>query len=223
MEAVIVPEVAEQQPEGPPARPPESMAEPGAPTGPGFGADISSRWASACRRYQYFLDKSTPYVGRRWAGAAVLAFIYVTRVLILQGFYIVTYALAIFILNLLIGFLSPQVDPETQELLDGSSSPALPIKSTDEFRPFVRRLPEFKFWYSIVKAFFIAFIMTFFSVFDVPVFWPILLFYWVLLFTVTMKRQIIHMIKYKYVPFTLGKQRYTGKRVPSNDDLDLDN
>lgn len=34
---------------------------------------------------------------------------------------------------------SPQVSPE----LDG---PTLPSKSDEEFRPFVRRLPEFKFW-----------------------------------------------------------------------------
>ncbi|KAK4589502.1 hypothetical protein RGQ29_020178 [Quercus rubra] len=26
------------------------------------------------------------------------------------------------------------------------------------------------------------------------------------------QRQILHMIKYKYVPFTVGKQRYTGKK-----------
>ncbi|XLT57694.1 hypothetical protein HN873_050298, partial [Arachis hypogaea] len=67
--------------------------------------------------------------------------------------------------------------------------------------------------YSITKAFCIAFVMTFFSVFDVPVFWPILLFYWVVLFTLTMRRQISHMIKYKYVPFSFGKQRYDGKKA----------
>ena len=55
------------------------------------------------------------------------------------GFYIVTYALGIYNLNLLLGFLTPQVDPE----LEG---PTLPSKKEDEFRPFVRRLPEFKFW-----------------------------------------------------------------------------
>ncbi|MBA0734994.1 hypothetical protein Gogos_018879, partial [Gossypium gossypioides] len=48
--------------------------------------------------------------------------------------------------------------------------------------------------------------MTFFSVFDVPVFWPILLFYWIMLFILTMRKQILHMIKYKYVPFSFGKQ-----------------
>jgi hypothetical protein len=48
--------------------------------------------------------------------------------------------------------------------------------------------------------------MTLFTMFDVPVFWPILLLYWLLLFTVTMKRQIKHMIKYRYLPFTTGKK-----------------
>ncbi|KAI4327415.1 hypothetical protein L6164_019881 [Bauhinia variegata] len=101
------------------------------------------------------------------------------------------------------------VDPQIQEISDG---PTLPTRGSDEFRPFVRRLPEFKFWYSITKAFCIAFVMTFFSAFDVPVFWPILLFYWVVLFSLTMRRQIAHMVKYRYVPFTFGKQRYDGKK-----------
>ncbi|CAH1426823.1 unnamed protein product [Lactuca virosa] len=52
-------------------------------------------------------------------------------------------ALGIYILNLLIGFLSPQVDPEFQDLSD---DPTLPSRSSDEFCPFFRRLPEFKFW-----------------------------------------------------------------------------
>lgn len=62
------------------------------------------------------------------------------------------------------------------------------------------------FRYSITKAFIVAFMLTFISVLDVPVFWPILLCYWIVLFVLTMKRQILHMIKYKYVPFDIGKQ-----------------
>ncbi|XP_074295330.1 protein RER1A-like isoform X2 [Silene latifolia] len=110
------------------------------------------------------------------------------------------------------------VDPEILELTDG---PTLPTRGSDEFRPFVRRLPEFKFWYSITKAFCIAFVMTFFSVFDVPVFWPILLFYWFVLFTLTMRRQIQHMVKYKYVPFSFGKKRYNRKRQAAEENVSL--
>lgn len=54
-------------------------------------------------------------------------------------FYIVTYALGIYNLNLFLGFLTPQMDPEHE-------GPVLPSKSDEEFRPFVRKLPEFKFW-----------------------------------------------------------------------------
>ena len=75
----------------------------------------------------------------------VVALIYVIRVQLLAGFYIVTYGLGIYLLNLLIGFLSPQVDPEQE-------GPTLPTKTSDEFRPFVRRLPEFKFWYALPLA-----------------------------------------------------------------------
>lgn len=160
------------------------------------------------RIYQYYLDKTTPHAVPRWVGTLVLAVIYGLRVYFVEGFYVITYALGIYILNLLIGFLSPLVDPE----IESSDGPMLPTKGSDEFKPFIRRLPEFKFWHSITKAFCIAFVMTFFSVFDVPVFWPILLCYWIVLFVLTMKRQIAHMIKYRYIPFNIGKQKYGGKK-----------
>ncbi|KAI8016985.1 Protein RER1B [Camellia lanceoleosa] len=158
--------------------------------------------------FQYYLDRSTPHTAQRWMGTLVVALIYVLRVYSLGGFYVVSYGLGIYVLNLLIGFLSPKIDPEL-EAMDGAS---LPTKDSDEFKPFIRRLPEFRFWYSITKAFVVSFILTFFSVLDVPVFWPILLCYWIVLFVLTMKRQIIHMIKYKYIPFDIGKQSYARKK-----------
>lgn len=110
-----------------------------------------SRWKfSVSRQYQHLLDRTTPHMLRRWLGTLAVAFIYVVRVYLVQGFYIVSYGLGIYILNLLIGFLSPQVDPEIQELSDG---PTLPTRGSDEFRPFVRRLPEFKFWYLTFSLF----------------------------------------------------------------------
>lgn len=173
---------------------------------------LNQRRLEAWRLFQYYLDKSTPHTLYRWIGTFLIVSLYALRVTYVQGFYIVTYGLGIYILNLLIGFLSPLVDPET-EPMDG---PLLPTKGSDEFKPFIRRLPEFKFWYAITKAFCLAFTMTFFSMFDVPVFWPILLFYWLVLFVLTMKRQISHMIKYRYLPFNIGKQKYRGKKPASS-------
>lgn len=86
------------------------------------------------RRYQKLLDDSSPYVLPRWIGAVALLLIYVLRVSAIGGYFIVSYALGIYLLNLLIGFLSPQVDPE-----EDASASSLPLKADDEFKPFVRR------------------------------------------------------------------------------------
>lgn len=96
------------------------------------------------RLYQYYLDKTTPHTTYRWVGALVAVAIYALRVYYVQGFYIVSYGLGIYLLNLLIGFLSPLVDPEMGS--SSSDGPLLPTKGSDEFKPFIRRLPEFKFW-----------------------------------------------------------------------------
>eukprot|EP00741_Cyanophora_paradoxa_P013794 tig00020710_g13316.t1 len=156
------------------------------------------------RKKQFYLDLSVPHVIPRWGACAVLMLLYFIRVKLVGGFYIITYALGIYLLNLFIAFLSPQIDPDT----DG---PVLPLKKDEEYRPFTRRLPEFKFWYATCKAVLYSFFATFFRVLDIPVFWPILVIYFGALFFVTMKRQIKHMIKYKYIPFSWGKQVYKGK------------
>eukprot|EP00794_Sanderia_malayensis_P015173 gene15173-16732_t len=167
-------------------------------------------------RYQKLLDDSVPFGMQRWLLLVVLLFAYVIRVYFLQGWYIVTYALGIYLLNLFIGFLSPRIDPamnDDQDFYDDASDdgPSLPQKADEEFKPFIRKLPEFKFWHSSMKAILIALFCTFFEAFNVPVFWPILVMYFIILFVITMKRQIKHMIKYRYLPFTHGKRRYKGK------------
>jgi len=122
--------------------------------------------------------------------------------------------------------LQPKFDPshESDILADSieTGEDSLPTTSNgdgglgggykdDEFRPFIRRLPEWNFWLSGTRATVLAFFCTASSAFDVPVYWPILLVYFFILFSITMRRQIQHMIKYKYIPFDLGKVRYNKK------------
>lgn len=127
----------------------------------------------------------------------------------------VAYALGIYLLNIFLLFLSPRFDPEglSNDAELGGDAPStaaslLPSSRDDEFRPFVRRLPEFRFWYNSTWATALALFCTIFSAFDIPVFWPILLFYFILLSVMTLRRQIEHMIKYKYIPFDIGKKQY---------------
>ena len=126
---------------------------------------------------------------------------------------------AIYLLNLLLAFLQPKFDPSLQDDLmadeleggEGDIPSPLPSSRDDEFRPFVRRLPEWQFWcdlhfihmtatvdhgshivcrLSTTRATLISFFMTFSAVFDVPVYWPILVMYFCVLFVLTMRRQL---------------------------------
>ncbi|KAJ9092688.1 hypothetical protein QFC21_006755 [Naganishia friedmannii] len=148
-----------------------------------------------------------------------------------------TDALAIYLLNLFLAFLQPKFDPSIQQDLAAEDveegAPGLPGANTpssskgglsglmngfsaesndEEFRPFIRRLPEFKFWLSATKASLLALFATTSRVFDVPVYWPILLMYFFILFGLTMRRQIQHMIKYRYIPFDLGRKATYGRK-----------
>jgi hypothetical protein len=106
---------------------------------------------------------SVPHIASRWIAFAICFLLVCARVLYLQGFYIVAYAYGIFLLHLFIGFLSPQDDPE----LDSGDGLSLPTHDADEFKPFVRRLPEFKFWYSAFKSSILSLTATFFSFCDI--------------------------------------------------------
>ncbi|KAI4096775.1 MAG: hypothetical protein LQ348_000529 [Seirophora lacunosa] len=172
---------------------------------------VSAQTTRLGRIYQSYLDKSTPYTAYRWIGTAVLLLLFFLRIVVAQGWYIVCYSLGIYLLNLFLAFLQPKIDPsltQDEDLEDGDAGSSLPTKKDEEFRPFIRRLPEFKFWHSSTRAIAISFLCTWFSIFNVPVFWPVLVVYFLILFSLTMRRQIQHMIKYRYVPFSFGKARY---------------
>lgn len=57
------------------------------------------------------MDSIVPYRIPRWIVSVVLLLIFAVRVFVLEGWYIVTYALAIYLLNLFIAFISPKFDP----------------------------------------------------------------------------------------------------------------
>lgn len=177
------------------------------------GSGARSSFSRVGMYIQYILDRVTPFVSLRWLFNSLLLILFFLRIFFVQGYYIIAYGLGIFLLNQFILFLTPKQDPSLRDLDedDGDHAPRLPTRSTDEFRPFMRRLPEFKFWYTSFKALVISLILTFFSIFDIPVFWPVLVIYFFTLFFLTMRQRIAHMIQYRYVPFSHGKVKYPGK------------
>lgn len=114
----------------------------------------------------------------------------------------VAYSLGIYLLNLFLAFISPKFDPSLEtdtDMEDGlpNGESSLPTKNDQEFKPFVRRLPEFKFWHAATRAILLAFCCCWSEIFNLPVFWPVLVVYWLILVFLTMRKQIQSMIKYR--------------------------
>ncbi|QLL32124.1 hypothetical protein HG536_0C02930 [Torulaspora globosa] len=168
---------------------------------------LLKHWNQALSFYRFYLDKVVPKVKERWIGLAILLFMFLLRVVTAQGWYVVCYSLGIFLLNQFLAFLTPKFDVSLQQ--DEENKELEAGERSDEFRPFIRRLPEFKFWYNSARATVLSCFLTLFPFVDIPVFWPILLIYFVVLFALTMRRQIQHMIKYNYIPLDIGKKKYT--------------
>lgn len=198
---------------------PDRPARSAAPTGAGAlqGDNFRTFMLRLDRQCQSLLDRVAPFKLYRWLGLCAVLLIFLIRMFYVEGFYIVAYVLFIFILNQFILFLQPKdraalVAKATTAATESSEDlaqerEALPTLDDEEFRPFVRRLPEFKFWYSTSYATVLAFCATFFDAFDVPVFWPLLLFYFIVLFVATMRRQWLDMKKLKYVPWDIGSKK----------------
>lgn len=164
---------------------------------------------SLLQKYQALLDAATPHTLYRWVATGALLTLFFLRIVLAQGWYIgmfdstqlstqyifwmsppnvyhlVAYTLGIYLLNLFLAFLQPKIDPSLSRDEDMEGGETLPTKQDDEFRPFIRRLPEFKFWHAATRAITIAFLCSWSSVFDIPVFWPVLVVYWLVLFTLT--------------------------------------
>ncbi|EUD70913.1 hypothetical protein YYG_04037 [Plasmodium vinckei petteri] len=109
--------------------------------------------------HNYYIDKTTLYLKTRWFSLLGLFIVYVLRVYYVTGFYVVSYALSIFLLNLFLRFLTPHNIEEIYEQYENENNGLLlPMKQTNEqkrdnnpddkkeFRPFLRKLNEFKFW-----------------------------------------------------------------------------
>eukprot|EP00994_Dinema_validum_P003941 NODE_1962_length_796_cov_75.092369_g1558_i0.p2 GENE.NODE_1962_length_796_cov_75.092369_g1558_i0~~NODE_1962_length_796_cov_75.092369_g1558_i0.p2 ORF type:complete len:102 (+),score=16.77 NODE_1962_length_796_cov_75.092369_g1558_i0:257-562(+) len=84
-------------------------------------------------------------------------------------------------------------------------------KQTMNFVRLCENSPSSSFGIQHAEAFFFALCCTLSRAFDVPVYWPILLFYFIVLFVLTMKKRIQHMITHKYIPVTRSKPKVQPK------------
>ena len=108
--------------------------------------------------------------------------------------------------------LPPHISPQFHLPLtpdpDFVGDSELPTKDDDEYRPFIRKLPEFQSWYAATCALSLATVCTLLPFLDVPVFWPILVVYYIMFFVGSMRVRIKHMIRHRYLPMSWGKPSF---------------
>jgi hypothetical protein len=158
---------------------------------------------------QIVLDRLAPKPELRWGIAAAVFILYAYRIYRLGSFHLISYALGIYLLHALILFLTPKGEyiPDPFENADANDD-YVPEAIDNEFRPFVRNLPEFDFWVFVVKIVSSAFVGTFFDMLDIPVYTPVLVVYFVFMVLFTAKCLLAHMKKYNYNPFIQSKEYY---------------
>ena len=149
------------------------------------------------------IDRFVLYPRLRWLVLAALFGTFMARVVSLQGFFAAAYLLGFFYLQNLILFVTPNDIPTIQEEDQDGDSFEIPEgvnfeRGQDASKPVIRKLGEFSLWKKLVLGTFVAYLSTYFKVLDLPVFWPLLLFYFIFIVFSVVLKQYQHMNKYGY-------------------------
>lgn len=157
------------------------------------------------RNFQRFMDMIVPYTIPRWSVFGVFLLLFYIRILYLEEFYVIAYGVSVHMLYLLILVITPMSDPD-----DHAEDVALPMHER-EHRPFVPKVGEFIVWRNMCRVLGIGYFLTLFGFLDIPVFWPILVVYFVALFAVQVGGRVKHMMTHKYVPWNKPKNQFVKK------------
>lgn len=160
---------------------------------------------------QIYLDQLAPLPYIRWSITSVTLLLYLIRIYLSDSFYLITYCLGIYLIHGTILFLTPKGDniSDPFENYEQEDDEDFELELIDnQFKPIVRNLPEFEYWKFCTKVVFSALAASCFSIFDIPVYTPILVIYFLLMVVFTLKCLYYHMKKYKYNPFNMSKEYY---------------
>ncbi|KAH7827681.1 putative retrieval of early ER protein Rer1 [Monocercomonoides exilis] len=168
-------------------------------------------------RPQFIMDQLTNKYALRWTVFILLILIYYLRVFVLKkGFYFITYFWAISEIALIVRFFTPD-DPIDKDftgelILPGAAAdtPAASQSGSDEYRPFISQLPEFKFWKKSMAGILTVHFLVFFPIFDIPVIPFILVIYFVCFTIIALQAPIKQIIRTKRLPFDFSsiKQKH---------------
>ncbi|WUR04031.1 protein RER1 (RER1) [Vairimorpha necatrix] len=160
---------------------------------------------------QIYLDQLAPLPSIRWGITGLLLLIYLLRIYFKESFYLLTYVLGIYLIHGTILFLTPKgeniADPfENYDQDEGDTFESELIDN--QFKPITRNLPEFDYWLFSTKVVTFALFASCFSIFDIPVYTPILAIYFCMMLVFTINSLYQHTKRYNYNPFNISKGLY---------------
>ena len=153
---------------------------------------------------RYVTDRIVLLTLPRWVFTSTLLVGFMFRVITKPGYFAIAYLLGFHILKNAINFVTPQGVPTIGEEEDDDEIelPTFVNSNAADFdedaKPIMRKLTEFRLWEDINLPVIAAFVCSMFDLFDIPVFWPLLLFYFLYAMFAIVTRQRAHMQKYGY-------------------------
>jgi hypothetical protein len=154
---------------------------------------------------QLMTDKLSPLQTPRWGFTGTLVLLYIYRIIMIRTHAVVTYCAAVYLLHAFILFATPK-DQNIPDPFEATNEDEYnPSNIDNDFKPYVRRLPEYSFWIFTTQIVSAAFALTLFDFTDIQVFIPILVMYFVFIVCMTAYKLWVHSHKFKYNLFSSSK------------------
>lgn len=158
---------------------------------------------------QILMDKLSPCLKLRWAITGIIVAIYIIRIAIVRKYAVITYFSGIYLLHNFILFATPNDDSIPDPFSDNYTGEITHPTIDNDFKPYVRKLPEYSFWLFSTGFICTAFFLTLFDFTDIPVFTPLLIFYFIFIFLITGVKMYYNSRLFKYNIFSAKKQGFS--------------
>lgn len=152
---------------------------------------------------QLMVDRLSPHPLARWLTFAGCLLLYLIKTLATGTHHIITYVVGVYLFHGFILFATPKDEniPDPFEAEEDEENAYSPVNIDNTLRPFVRNMPEYKYWVFAMKVLIVSFLLTLTSLTDIPVYAPILVAYFVFMVIATAFKLWQHCNKYNYNPF----------------------
>ena len=145
------------------------------------------------RKYYYIIDSTLPFAKLRWLFTLILIIIYFYRCFGMS-YDVITYLIGFYIFQIMINYFTPKGLIEVEE----EAEPLCESFEYGEDKPLVSEMSEFQVWERVSSAFMLGICCTLFKAFQIDVFFPLLMIYFVILICYTIHKIVTKMKKYGY-------------------------